>query len=139
MISIGMLLLGRGISSTSTTEIRTVKSLVIFMIFFAAGLTSFIGFLFLSEDYEKEDMEEVEISSDDRRLLAKWSAVIAIDIIGGSFISNFLSYWFYLKFKVGLGMIGTLFGASRLLAVFSYYLGFWMSMRGFLKKMVIMC
>ena len=62
----------------------------IFMIFFAAGLTSFIGFLFISEDYEKEDMEEVEMSSDDRRLLAKWSAVIAIDIIGGSFISNFL-------------------------------------------------
>jgi MFS family permease len=101
----------------------------IFMIFFAAGLTSFIGFLFISENYERDNIEEVEMSSDDRKLLTKWSTVIAVDIIGGSFIGNFLSYWFYLKFNVGLGMIGTLFGASRLLAVFSYYFGFWMSKR----------
>lgn len=110
-------------------EINSYKP--IFMIFFAAGLISAISFLFISENLQKENLEkeEAEMGYEEKKLLAKWSAVVAIDIIGGSFIGNFLSYWFYLKFNVGLGHIGTLFGASRLLAVFSFYLGFWMSKR----------
>jgi MFS family permease len=54
---------------------------------------------------------------------------VAVDIIGGSFIGNFLSYWFYLRFGVGPGKIGALFGASRFLAALSYVLGLKMAER----------
>ena len=98
----------------------------VFMIFAIAGLTTFVFFLFLEETVQRsvqEDEAVEEVDPDERILLMKWSGVIALDIIGGSFIGNFLSYWFYIKFGVGPGKIGALFGASRFIAAFSYVLG----------------
>lgn len=99
----------------------------IFMIFASAGLVSTLFFSIIKEsikDDEVEDAAEDEgMTLYERGILTRWSAVLALDVIGGSFIMNFLSYWFYLKFGVGLGQIGTLFGASRLIAAGSYYLG----------------
>ena len=99
----------------------------IFMIFASAGLVSTLFFLIIKEPIKENEVEDAtedeEMSLYERGILTRWSAVLALDIIGGSFIMNFLSYWFYLKFGVGLGQIGTLFGASRLIAAGSYYLG----------------
>jgi len=106
----------------------------VFMIFAAAGATTLIFFMLIEETigetsstYEGEEVEDVAV--DERMLLLKWSGVVAMDIIGGSFIGNFMSYWFYLKFGVGPGKIGTLFGASQVLAAFSYILGLKMAQR----------
>jgi MFS family permease len=106
----------------------------IFIVFALAGAITLVFFLFIEETIdttgsvdEKEEAEEMDV--DERALLMKWSGVVAVDIIGGSFIGNFLSYWFYLRFGVGPGKIGTLFGASRFLAAFSYVLGLKMAER----------
>jgi len=99
----------------------------IFMIFASAGLVSTLFFSIIEEPTKDDEVEDAvddeEMTLNERRILTRWSAVLALDVIGGSFIMNFLSYWFYLKFGVGLGEIGTLFGASRLIAAGSYYLG----------------
>ena len=106
----------------------------VFIIFAAAGAITLVFFTFIKETIdttgsvdEGEEAEEMDV--DERALLMKWSGVVAVDIIGGSFIGNFLSYWFYLRFGVGPGKIGTLFGASRFLAAFSYVLGLKMAER----------
>lgn len=106
----------------------------IFIIFAAAGAISLLFFMLIEETIERtgstdevEESEEMDV--DERMLLMKWSGVVAVDIIGGSFIGNFLSFWFYFKFGVGPGKIGTLFGASRFLAAFSYILGLKMAKR----------
>jgi len=99
----------------------------IFMIFASAGLVSTLFFSIIKEPIKDAELEDAsddeEMTLYERGILTRWSAVLALDVIGGSFIMNFLSYWFYLKFGVGLGQIGTLFGASRLIAAGSYYLG----------------
>jgi len=99
----------------------------IFMIFASAGLISTLFYSIIKEPIKENEVEKTSMDEEmtlyERGILTRWSAVLALDIIGGSFIMNFLSYWFYLKFEVGLGQIGTLFGASRLIAAGSYYLG----------------
>lgn len=105
----------------------------VFLIFASAGLISTLFFSMIKETIQMKDVEDVveneKITLYERRLLIRWSAVLALDIIGGSFIMSLLPYWFYIKFGVGLGQIGTLFGASRLIAAGSYYLGLMMAKR----------
>ena len=57
------------------------------------------------------------------KIMSRFALVITFDALGGSFIGSFLSYWFYIRFGVGPGKIGTLFGASRFLSALSYILG----------------
>jgi MFS family permease len=112
------------IQAMGVPEIVSYKP--IFIIFATAGLTTFVFFLFLEETVQRsvrEDETVDEMDSEERTLLMKWSGVIALDIMGGSFIGNFLSYWFYIKFGIGPGKIGALFGASQFIAAFSYLIG----------------
>ena len=99
----------------------------VFIIFALSGLVSTLSFLMIKETHQNtpddEPAENEQITADERWILSRWSLVVALDFIGGSFIRNFTSYWFYVKFGVGLGQIGTLFGASRIVAAGSYYLG----------------
>lgn len=101
----------------------------IYVIYAFVGLVTLVFFTVIEEtvvvkedDPREEDQEELNM--DERRFLMKWSAVITLDMIGGSFINNFVPYWFYLRFGVGLGAIGTLFGVSRILSAFSFILGY---------------
>jgi len=114
------ILQGRGV-----VEIASYQP--VFIIFALSGLISTIAFLMIKETYrsnaEEEQEEEEKITADEKWILSRWSLVLALDVIGGSFIMNFTSYWFYVKFGVGLGQIGTLFGLSRIIAAGSYYLG----------------
>ncbi len=113
---------------------------VLFAIYAAACLITFLAFLAVEETMRetRAEAEEVEISGDERLLLLKWSGVVAIDIIGGSFIYGLLSYWFYLRFSVGPEVIGALFGASRVISSFSYILGFKMARRfGIIRATVL--
>lgn len=99
----------------------------IFIIFALSGFLSTLSFLMIKETYQNKpdegSSENEQITADERWILSRWSLVLALDVIGGSFITNFTSYWFYVKFGVGLGQIGTLFGASRIVAAGSLYLG----------------
>jgi len=99
----------------------------LFIIFALSGLVSTLSFLMITETFQNhinyEPGDEEQITADERWILSRWSFVLALDVIGGSFIMNFTSYWFYVKFGVGLGQIGTLFGLSRIIAAGSYYLG----------------
>lgn len=106
----------------------------VFIIFALTGAITLVFFTFIEETIDTtgevdEGEEAEEMDMDERALLMKWSGVVAVDIIGGSFIGNFLSYWFHIRFGVGPGKIGTLFGASRFLAAFSYVLGLKMAER----------
>jgi MFS family permease len=99
----------------------------LFIIFALSGLVSTLSFLMITETFQNhinyKPGNEEQITADERWILSRWSFVLALDVIGGSFIMNFTSYWFYVKFGVGLGQIGTLFGLSRIIAAGSYYLG----------------
>ncbi len=112
---------------------------VLFAVYAASCLITLLAFLTVEETMRGEaEAEEMEVSEDERLLLLKWSGVVAIDIIGGSFIYGLLSYWFYLRFGVGPGVIGALFGASRIISSFSYILGFRMARRfGIIRATVL--
>lgn len=103
----------------------------IFIIFAITGAVTFVFFNLIKETVGSPTPDEGEDpgepSRDERLLLMKWSGVVAVDLIGGSFIGNFLSYWLYIRFGVGPSKIGALFGFSRILNAFSYVLGFKMA------------
>ncbi len=110
---------GRGVA-----ELASYRPL--FIIFSLAGLVSTLAFMVINETFQtdvEEEIVDIQQTADERWILTRWSLVLALDVIGGSFIMNFTSYWFYTKFGVSLGQIGTLFGLSRLVAAGSYYLG----------------
>jgi MFS family permease len=115
----------------------------LFAVFSVTGIITFACFTLIEETVPRgssvdgvEDAEATEV--DDSGILLKWSAVVALDMIGGSFLGNFVSYWFYLRFGVGPGAIGTFFGASRFLAAFSYFLGLRIAERvGVIRAIVI--
>jgi MFS family permease len=110
---------GRGVA-----ELASYRPL--FIIFSLTGFVSTLAFMVITETFQNDLevlVDDVYETADERWVLSRWSLVLALDVIGGSFIMNFTSYWFYTKFGVGLGQIGTLFGLSRLIAAGSYYLG----------------
>jgi len=113
------ILQGRGVA-----ELASYRPL--FIIFSLAGLVSTLAFMVITETFQnvvEEEVEEIQETADERWILSRWSLVLALYVIAGSFIMNFTSYWFFVKFGVGLGEIGTLFGFSRIIAAGSYYLG----------------
>jgi len=104
----------------------------IFVLLTGAGVLSFILFAML-RDIEPEHVKEEkatlsEEEMGERRLLVRWSGVVALDQIGGSF-NNLISYWYYLRFGVGPAEIGLVTGAGRLIATISFALGFRMARR----------
>lgn len=131
--------LSEALQSLGLPELTAYR--VLFVLYTMTCLLTLLAFLSIQEsmrDEKPEPEEEVEASSDEGFLLLKWSGVVAVDIIGGSFIYGFLSYWFYLRFDVGLGVIGALFGASRVISSFSYILGFKMAKRfGIIRATVL--
>jgi MFS family permease len=126
---------GRGVA-----ELASYKP--VFIIFALSGLVSTLCFFMIKETYQNnlddESAENEQITADERWILSRWSFVLALDVIGGSFIMNFTSYWFYVKFGVGPDQIGTLFGASRIVAAGSLYLGLRLAKRiGTIRAIVL--
>ena len=73
----------------------------------------------------------------ERKFLLRWSSVVALDEIGGSF-NNLLSYWFYLRFGVGPAEIGLITGLGNIISTLSYALGLKMAKRfGTIRAMVM--
>ena len=103
----------------------------VFWVFAASGAASVLMYTFIREPRHAGTLRgaEVDLTVDERRLVLRWSAVLAVDMVGGSFTANFLSYWFYLKWGMGPTQIGVLFSATRLFSSLSYYLGLRMTRR----------
>jgi MFS family permease len=104
----------------------------IFVIFTAVGVVSLILFALLKEVKPEPPLPEsaqlTEQEQGERKLLLKWSGVVALDQIGGAF-NNLLSYWYYLRFGVGPAEIGLIMGLGRFIATLSFTLGFKMAKR----------
>jgi len=106
-----------------------------FILVSLAGIISLILTIPLTEEKQRrasessEAIDEKEGYEETGKILSRFALVVAFDALGGSFIGRFLSYWFYIRFGVGPGKIGTLFGASRLLSALSYILGLKMAKR----------
>ena len=104
----------------------------IFIVFSLVGATCFLLFVTVKEERIEHKVETTDTSSEEdkaeRRLLMKWSGVVALDQLGGSF-NNLLSYWYYLRFGVGPAEIGLIMGIGRFIATFSYTLGLRMAKR----------
>ena len=98
----------------------------IFVVFTAVGVICLILFSLLKEVKPEPHVAESALLSEDdmgeRRLLLKWSGVVALDQIGGAF-NNLLSYWYYLRFGVGPAEIGLIMGLGRFIATLSFALG----------------
>ena len=104
----------------------------IFIIFTLVGAISFMLFFTIKEEKIMHRVEKTDVVTEEdkaeRRLLMKWSGVVALDQIGGAF-NNLLSYWYYLRFGVGPAEIGFVTGVGRFIATFSYTLGLKMAKR----------
>jgi len=104
----------------------------IFIVFTAVGAICMVLFSIIKETKpetrHREYVEPTEQDIDERELLMKWSGVVALDQIGGSF-NNLLNYWYYIRFGVGPAEIGVLNGVMQLINTLSYALGFKMAGR----------
>jgi len=117
--------------ATGLSEIASYKQT--FTLLVVTGAVSFFLYLIIKEtiarrDLDNQNNEFEEEDRDERMMLIKWSGVVALDEIGGSF-NNLISYWYYLTFGVGPTQIGALSGVSQFLTLFSYFLGFRMAKR----------
>jgi MFS family permease len=104
----------------------------IFVIFAAVGVICIILFALIKEvKPEQKGIDSAPPTEQDiseRKFLLRWSSVVALDEIGGSF-NNLLSYWFYLRFGVGPAEIGLVTGLGNLISTVSYALGLKMAKR----------
>lgn len=104
----------------------------VFVVFAAVGVVCLILFTLLKEAKPEARPEDpaplTEQDLGERKLLMKWSGVVALDQIGGSF-NNLISYWYYLRFGVGPAEIGLIAGLGRFIATLSFALGFRMAKR----------
>jgi MFS family permease len=102
----------------------------IFIIFTAVGAICLFLFSLLKEDKIRHEVETEKTGQDidERKLLMKWSGVVALDQVGGSF-NNLISYWYYLRFGVGPAEIGLITGIGRFIATISFALGYKMAGR----------
>ena len=73
-----------------------------------------------------------------RSVVLKLSGLFALDSFGGGFVvQSFAAYWFYLRFGVGPGTIGTIFFGANLFAGVSALLAFRLASRfGLVNTMV---
>lgn len=103
----------------------------VFVIFSVVGAVCLFLFFIINETRSKPAREEAIENREDhseREFLLKWSGVVALDQIGGSF-NTLINYWYYLRFSVGPAEIGTLTGVMSIISSLSYALGYRMAGR----------
>jgi MFS family permease len=78
------------------------------------------------------------LSPESRRILVRICALFGLDGLGGGFLTTaLLSYFFFERFGVGPGTVGTLFFAARVLNAFSHLGAAWLAKRiGLVNTMV---
>jgi predicted MFS family arabinose efflux permease len=100
-----------------------------------AGAPLYLG---LSAETETPLRKGRRLSPESRRVVAKISALFALDGIGGGFlVSTLLSYYFFERFGASAATIAALFFAARIANVVSHFGAAWLASRiGLVNTMV---
>jgi MFS family permease len=108
--------LNRGVSLTDSYKIIIAG-------YGLAGITLLIVFSFLSSQIEPEKVKEVQPVKKtlglhkSKKVVFKLSSLFALDAFAGGFIiQSIIAYWFYLKFGLGAGVLGSIFFGTNLVA-----------------------
>jgi MFS family permease len=106
-------------------EIGAIKSL--FLIYAACAVAVLAIYLVLSKNIEVKDnvpksgLSIKNISPKSRGIIAKMSALFAVDSFGGGFvIQSIVSFWFYTKFGADLSSLSYIFAIAGVLTAVSY-------------------
>jgi MFS family permease len=106
-------------------EIGAIKSL--FLIYAACAVIVLAIYLVLSKNIEVKDnapksgLSIKNISPKSRGIIAKMSALFAVDSFGGGFvIQSIVSFWFYTKFGADLSSLSYIFAIAGVLTAISY-------------------
>ena len=92
----------------------------------------------LSPNVEAAPSSPLRVSPGSRRLLARISALFALDSLAGGFLTTaLLSYFFFERFAVGEATVAALFLGARLLNALSHFGAAWLARRiGLVNTMV---
>ncbi|HEX5457516.1 MAG TPA: MFS transporter [Candidatus Nitrosotalea sp.] len=106
-------------------KIGAIKSL--FLIYAACAIVVLVIYLVLSKNIEvknnapKSGLTMKNISPKSRGIIAKMSALFAVDSFGGGFvIQSIVSFWFYTKFGADLTSLSYIFAIAGVLTAISY-------------------
>ncbi|MHB8603547.1 MAG: MFS transporter [Nitrosotalea sp.] len=106
-------------------KIGAIKSL--FLIYAACAVVVLAIYLVLSKNIEVKDdipksgLSVKHISPKSRGIIAKMSALFAVDSFGGGFvIQSIVSFWFYTKFGADLSSLSYIFAIAGVLTAISY-------------------
>lgn len=126
-MSAGVLLSGLPsiLQSYGFDKIGAIKSL--FLIYAACAVVVLVIYLMLSKNIEVKDsmpksgLSVKHISPKSRGIIAKMSALFAVDSFGGGFvIQSIVSFWFYTKFGADLSSLSYIFAIAGVLTAISY-------------------
>ena len=119
---------------------RYVGYAPLFLAYLISGLVGAVIYWFLSGAVEPESgpARRSTLSPRGRPIVAKLSALFAVDAFGGGFIGqSILSYYFYLRFGLDLATLGTIFFATQLVTALSFLVSERIARRiGLLRTMV---
>ena len=119
---------------------RYVGYAPLFLAYLISGLVGAVIYWFLSGAVEPESRpaRRSTLSPRGRPIVAKLSALFAVDAFGGGFIGqSILSYYFYLRFGLDLATLGTIFFATQLVTALSFLVSERIARRiGLLRTMV---
>ena len=108
----------------SLTELSSYKA--IFGVYAIINLIMVLLYSQLSKRAEIEVVEKTEVlplSPETRRKVLKFSFLFSLDSFGGGLItSSLVSYWFFVRFGLGINVIGLVFSVSSLLSAASFML-----------------
>src|SRR5262249_24453727 len=107
------------VAATAIGERAALRASVV--AYAALALSTAVFYLRLSPAVEVESTTRVPVSAETRGVLAKLSALFALDALGGGFLTTaLLSYWFATRFGVGAATIGALFFLARIANALSH-------------------
>jgi len=119
---------------------RYVGYAPLFLAYMVSGLVGAVLYSSLSGAVEPESgpARRSALSPRGRPIVARLSALFAVDAFGGGFIGqSILSYYFYLRFGLDLATLGTIFFLTQLVTALSFLLSERIARRiGLLRTMV---
>ena len=122
----------------SSTDYRPL-----FLIYLSSGLLASIIYSRLSQSVEKvggtgQRWRDQPLSPGSKPIVAKLSALFAVDAFGGGFIGqSILSYYFYLQYHLHLDSLGQIFAAASVVTAISFLIAPLIAKRlGLLRTMV---
>lgn len=106
-------------------QVSAMKTL--FLIYAACAVASLVMYLALSKNIEvknknlQSNLSIKNISPKSKNIIAKMSALFAVDSFGGGFvIQSIVSFWFYTKFGTDLSTLSYVFTIAGILTAISY-------------------